>query len=337
MAIDDEIRAARQSLERVQSFDAESLVRRDDLGGINFSAAVASAKQVIELFQRINPSSLVLFPLDQMRQIKSQADQVYALFQSVLAFDPEASLNASGERSTLLDQIKAQPESIASNLWHHISFAVAATLDPTAVQQQMRAAMQGFTDERASALSEIRELQAQAETVLTHVRDAAAEQGVSQQAQHFKTLANEHSKDAQTWLRYSLYAAAVTLGFALLTSVTYRVPWLSPQNPIEAAQLITSKLIIFGILSYASFVCVRNFLSHKHNKVVNEHRQNSLLTYKSFVEAAPSLASREIVLTHAAASVFTPQETGYIKQEEAAGGRSVLEMITKATAGESKG
>lgn len=336
MATEDEIQAARQSLERIQLFDADSLTRRDDLGALNFSGAVASARQVIELFQRIDPSSLVLFPLGQMRQIQSQADQVYALFQSVLDFNPETSSNASGERSTLINQINSQPESIAGSLWHHISFAVAATLDPTAVQQQMRAAMQGFTDERTSALAEIKGLQAQAEEVLTRVRDAAAEQGVSQQAQHFRALAREHSDDAQNWLRYSLYAAAATLGFALLMSVTYRIPWLSPQSPVEAAQLITSKVLIFGILSYASFVCVRNFLSHKHNKVVNEHRQNSLLTYTAFVDAAPSLASREIVLTHAAASVFTPQETGYIKQEEPAGGRSVLEMITKATAGDGK-
>ncbi len=336
MATDDEIQAARLSLERVQSFDADVLVRRDDLGALNFGAAVAPARQVIALFQRISPASLVLFPLGQMKQIKSQADQVYALFESVLNFNPESSSNAAGERSSLIEQIKSQPESIAGNLWHHISFAVAATLDPTAVQQQMRAAMQGFTDERASALKEIRDLQAQAEEVLTRVRDAAAEQGVSQQAQHFKSLAAEHGTDADTWLRHSLRAAGITLAFAFLSSVTYRVPWLSPQNTVEAAQLITSKILIFGILSYASFVCVRNFLSHKHNKVVNEHRQNSLLTYTAFVDAAPSLASREIVLTHAAASVFTPQETGYIKQEEPAGGRSVLEMITKATTGDSK-
>lgn len=336
MAIDDEIEAARKSLERIQSFDADSLVRRDDLGALNFIAAVLPARQVIELFQRINPASLTLFPVGQMRQIQAQADQVYALFEATLDFDPETSSNASGERSSLIDQVKSQPESIAGSLWHHISFAVAATLDPTAVQQQMRAAMQGFTDERTSALNEIKALQGQAEEVLTRVRDAAAEQGVSQQAQHFKALARDHGKDAETWLRYSLYASSATLAFALLTSVTYRIPWLSPQNSIEVVQLITSKVLIFGILSYASFICVRNFLSHKHNKVVNEHRQNSLLTYTAFVDAAPSLASREIVLTHAAASVFTPQETGYIKQEEPAGGRSVLEMITKATAGDSK-
>ena len=121
------------------------------------------------------------------------------------------------------------------------------------------------------------------------------------------------------------------LAFALASSLTYRILWIAPENAYETAQLITSKLVILSILGYGLVACVRNFLSHKHNMVVNRHRQNALLTYTAFVDAAPSNASREIVLTHAAASVFAPQETGYIKQEEPPGAKSVMDIITKAT------
>lgn len=330
------VQKVRDSLERVQAFDPESLTRRDELGALNFLSAVQPAREIISLFQRINPLSLSLFPRPQLEQIQSLSDASFSIFKSMVDFDPEKSGNASGERAALLEQIKSQPESISSGLWHHIAFAVATTLDPTAVQQQMRAAMQSFADEKSSAINEIEQLKAQADEVLTRVRDAAAEQGVSQQAQHFRTVAGEHGDESDTWLKYSLISGAVTLGFAAISSISYKIPWLKPVNGIEVAQLVTSKVLIFAVLSYASFVCVRNFLSHKHNKVVNDHRQNSLLTYTAFVDAAPSAASREIVLAHAAASVFTPQETGYVKQEESPGGRSIMEMITKASVSEAR-
>lgn len=336
MATQELLDKTTESLERIQNFDPATLGQKDRLGPLNFDDAVPAASVAVSLFQRINPQSLPFFSDGQLQQIQSHTNSTFSIFDSITKFDPEKSGNAFGDRNSLISQITALPEQLMGQLWQHVAYAVATTLDPTAIQQQMRSSMQAFSDERSEALKEVKALQAQSEEVLSRIRDAAAEQGVSQQAQHFKAIADKHNTEADEWLRYSIYSGAATLGFAILTAVLYRVPWIAPRDGVEAAQLIASKVLIIAILSYASFICVRNFLSHKHNKVVNEHRQNSLLTYTAFVDAAPSLASREIVLTHAAASVFTPQETGYIKQEEPAGGRSVLEMITKASVTEPK-
>lgn len=337
MAEETLLATATKSLERIQNFDPDSLRRQEELGRLNFAEVVQPARKVIQLFQRISPSTLSSFGSEQQNRIKGLADSVFHLFQNILDFDVEKSGNAAEERRQLIQQVSGQPDIIANSLWHHISYSVASSLDPTATQQEMRALVQGFHDERKSALDEIELLKREAEEVLTSVRDAAAEQGVSQQAHYFSGMAAEHSTDAEKWLGYSLIMGAVALGFAVLTSFTYRIPVLAPKDGVEAAQLITSKFVILGILAYGLFTCVRNFLSHKHNSVVNRHRQNALLTYTAFVNAAPTSASREIVLTHAAASVFAPQETGYIKQDEPSGGRSIMEMITKSSVPDIKG
>jgi hypothetical protein len=57
----------------------------------------------------------------------------------------------------------------------------------------------------------------------------------------------------------------------------------------------------------------RNFLSHKHNEIVNRHRQNALLTFKALVDAAGQKEAQDVVLSYAAACIFAPQETGYTK------------------------
>jgi hypothetical protein len=60
-------------------------------------------------------------------------------------------------------------------------------------------------------------------------------------------------------------------------------------------------------------LCARNFLSHKHNAIVNRHRQNALLTFNALVKAAGSEDRSDVILTYAAACIFSPQETGYTK------------------------
>jgi len=79
----------------------------------------------------------------------------------------------------------------------------------------------------------------------------------------------------------------------------------------ETVQLAVSKILVFVVLSYMLYLCAKNFLSHKHNAIVNKHRQNALLTYKALVEAAGNTPNREVVLNHAAACIFGPQSTGY--------------------------
>lgn len=105
-----------------------------------------------------------------------------------------------------------------------------------------------------------------------------------------------------------------------------------PESSSEMFQLISSKLLIFAVLGYLLLMASRNYTTHKHNAVVNRHRQNALLRYKSLVEAAGGTATQDIVLAHAASRIFSPQETcfSYGKGESASGSKSVLELLTKS-------
>ena len=76
----------------------------------------------------------------------------------------------------------------------------------------------------------------------------------------------------------------------------------------------------------------RNYTTHKHNAVVNRHRQNALLTYRALVEASATKGTEDIVLAHAASCIFSPQETGFSpgKGESTSGSKSILELMTKS-------
>ena len=51
----------------------------------------------------------------------------------------------------------------------------------------------------------------------------------------------------------------------------------SYRNPYETSQLAISKFLLFAILDYLVLFCARNFLSHKHNTIVNKHRPERII------------------------------------------------------------
>ena len=150
--------------------------------------------------------------------------------------------------------------------------------------------------------------------MLAAVRKAAAEQGVAQQAIYFQEESDNHNKKADDWRWWTIATAAGLGCFAILSTLAHKWNFLRPDGYPDAIQLAVSKVLIFGVIAYMLVLCARNFLAHTHNAIVNKHRQNALMTFKALVDAAQIDEKQDIVLTHAAESIFVPQDTGYTKQ-----------------------
>ena len=101
--------------------------------------------------------------------------------------------------------------------------------------------------------------------------------------------------------------------YSVASLFIHKFPGLDPSDTYQSIQLVTSKVLIFGVIAYMLSLSARNFLSHKHNAILNKHRQNALLTFKALTDAAKEEENRDIVLTHASSCIFAPQDTGYIK------------------------
>lgn len=116
-----------------------------------------------------------------------------------------------------------------------------------------------------------------------------------------------------------------------LRTLCERLYWIKPSKNAEMFQLITSKVLIFTVLGYLLIMAAKNYTTHKHNAVVNRHRQNAVLTYQALVAAAENSGTQDIVLAHAASCIFSPQETGFAhgKGDTGSGPKSVLELLTK--------
>lgn len=332
MASDSIFDACVESLKRVQNFDVSLLSREDDLGKqMSFAEALKPAEAIIAVHKRIPIGSLSDFTDNQLQVISTQANADFNVFQQILDFDVTAN-NATGTRSGILQQLNARRDQLFDQVWQFIAYGVARSTDTSVLETQARATIQSIQDQAAKLTAQLSQDKADAATALAAIRTVASEQGVSQQANYFKEEASAQDELAEKWLvRTYWFAGAVGL-FAVGSLILHKLPWIHPENTTDAIQLITSKVLIFAVLGFLLVLAAKNYSTHKHNSVVNKHRQNALLTYRALVEAATGDGTEDIVLAHAAACIFAPQETGFSqgRGEGSSGSKSVLELLTKS-------
>lgn len=323
---------AQASLQRMHSFDT-SQFKREDLGtSFNFQSAILPADRLIGVFQKVPLDSLPEFPDPQLLEIQGQADAVFNMLNQVLTFD-DTQASASDVRNNIINSITDHYQTLFTILMPFISYGVARTVDFQRLETDGRAVLQSIKDQTDDALEEIDQSKSDASDALDEIKRTAAEQGVSQQAHYFAEEAKLHDSQAGKWNVYTLIWAGVLIVYGVISFFLHKWTWIAPSGTPEAIIFVASKVLIFAVLTYMLVLSARNFLSHKHNAVVNKHRQNALMTFNALVKAGQGRETQDIVLSHASSCIFSPQDTGYTKHggSNSAQMPSVIDLIPKTT------
>jgi hypothetical protein len=335
MATQSLLDSTRELLGLMQQFDVSKLRREADLGKqMSFSGVLESAQALVDIYKRIPLAALDDFSDTQLNSISQQADNDYTNFNGILAFDLAAP-DAANNRTKLIETVKRRRDQLFDQLWQYVAYGVARTTDTSLLEAEARKVLQSIERSSKEFAAQMQAVKKDADDVLAGIRAVAAEHGVSQKAVYFKQEANEQEDLAAKWLNYTYWFA---IGFGILaigSLFAHKIEWLRPDGRYEMVQFISGKLLIFSVLGYMLVMASRNYSTHKHNAVVNRHRQNALLTYNALVEASGSSGTGDIVLAHAASCIFSPQETGFShgKGETFSGPNSSLEILTKSVSG----
>lgn len=302
----------RTSIREVTEYDLEKLPRRAELGSTRaFDKAVAPARKVVGIFEKIPLQNLDELPDNELKVLKQQADAFFSLLEKIELTDSDTITAAS--RDNLVAQLESQHQPIFSKLYPLIAYVVIRTTDFGELETNARASVQAARTDAKVAIKEVEKLKTEADEIMSSIRATAAEQGVSQQAIYFNTEADSHQKDAKHWRTVTTWAAAILFLLAIGSFGIHKIPFLAPTSASEAVQLALSKFLLFAISGYLLVLSARNFLSHKHNAIVNRHKQNSLVTFKALAKAANQDESQNIILEQAAASIFAIPESGFTK------------------------
>ena len=305
--------STREALERVQGFDVQSLVREKELGAqLAFTGIVEPALRLIGLLDRIPSSTLNDMPDEQLRTIMSHADAIHNVFTQVADFTT-AQPNPQGVRDSLIHQIVAQYQPCFNELHPLIAYSHYRSADFQSLEREARETRQKLEESVADGEMRMQIALTEIHQILAAARTAAAEVGVSQQAIHFQDAAKEHEDESSKWQTRTGWSSVVLFVVAVIFLFARNLGLEADSTP-DVIQLAVAKVLVFATVSYTVYLCARNFLAHKHNAIVNRHRQNALLTYTTLAEAAHSRTDQDVVLTYAAACIFGPQPTGYTRE-----------------------
>jgi len=326
-----QLQQTQKSLSRIQDFDVDSLPREVELGQqLNFEEVVEPAKRLVELYKRLSPTALEDFPLSGLQGILNQANSDFNFFNQILEFNSTVN-NTAQQRLQLIQQVENAYDPTFKILNQYISYSLHRAADFQRLDRDARATFQQIRDEAEVITKDLQATKEKTQRILEDVRNVAAEQGVTQQAVYFKDEAADHEKQASKWRNATI---SISIGLAVYSFASiffHKVPWIAPSNTYETVQIAVSKVLVFGVISYMLYLCARNFLSHKHNSIVNRHRQNALMTYKALVDAAGETANRDVVLNQAAVCIFGAQTTGYTSSGDAQGpsAKTVVELLRR--------
>lgn len=300
---------AAASLKRMQTFDPSTLIREEELGNSkNFSKVVAPAQRLIDLYLRLSSTALEDFPDDKLTQVRDRANSDYQLFEQILKFHPD---KTTAERDALIAQVVTTYSPSFNTLHPLIAYSLHRSADFQRLDSEARATLQSVHDRGQSLTQELEGTKAEAKRILEEVRATAAEAGVSQKAFYFKESADKYDIDASSWRSITVKLAWTTGAFAVLSMFLHKIEPLRPESTYDSVQLAVSKILVFAVLSFMLYLAAKNFLSNKHNAIVNRHRQHALQTYQALVDAAGESGKSDIILSHAASCIFGPQTTGY--------------------------
>lgn len=326
---------ALEAVERIQKIDPTSIARESALGPFAFRDAVKPLERLVDLFVQIPLGHIKDLPDQQANQLRDQANAISDRVKELDEFDPKVEENPSAKQQSLTDALVNAYPSTFSHLWNHIAYLASRERDFGALETEAKGMLQTVRTETNSLKSEMEQQKAAADEILSDIKKAAAETGVSQQAIHFSNESVAQAGEADKWEKRTGWAFVAIVIFGILTLFMHKWDWIAPVTTYETIQLAVSKALIFIALFYVLTLCARNYLAHKHGQAVNKHRQNALATYQAIADAAHDEAGRDIVLSHAADCIFSPQETGYLamKRGDSSDTAPTLQVLPRVASG----
>lgn len=314
-------------LDTIHKMSVEDLIRTELGTDLNFESGRIFFERYIKLYSDLRQTSLDNVPYETISQLRSQAQTASQKLEEIKEFAPRQHSNPFQVRDQYINQLRDQYDGHWRVVAPVLAFAIRKGTDFEALENKARAnivsqedAINNFQNRQKDVLKDL-------DGTLEKVRRAAEEIGISQHSLHFRTTAEEHNTKAKYWLFATICTALLIAAWGAVTF--YIEPKGNPPTTAELIHFGLSKLIILSALYYALVWCAKNFSAHRHNYVVNKHRQNALSTFQAFTKAAEEdIQTKHAILLQATQSIFSAQSSGYtIKDSDSDSPNKIVEIL----------
>lgn len=325
---DNEVRSQLQgALEELAGITASALARQDLGPDLSFESGVIFFSRTLRLFHGLHEADLQDLPFQKMSDLLTAAKRVRVQLRQIQEFSLQKySSNPLAVRDQFINEVRDSYDDIFNTLAPIIAFTVRKGTDFERLEEQARVTLKRIDASAAEHEKALKVARSDADQLVKEVRQIAQEAGVSQQAFYFKQEADQHEASAKPWLKATVWLAGSTVVVGVLLILFFSA--VTNLTPTQNLQLAISKIVVILVLLSATFWAGRTYRAHRHNAVINRHRQNALTTFQTFAKAASDEPTKNAVLLQATQCIFSPQQTGYVQGESEVGTfPQILEIV----------
>lgn len=325
------VKALRDTIQRFLAVRPEHISRTDQLGALGFEQALGTFEEVQTIASRLAETPLTELPSAMTLNALTAFGNLETPLRAMGSFkiDEPGRSNLQQDRQAHLSEFEAKARAFFEQIGPVVAFALALRADVAAQEPGKRLperelAVENFYEaikERSNEVSELARL----------ARENVQQLGLARYAAHFKSEADSHKKVSWIWLGVTAAAAAV-VGWLAWENYDRSTLATADVGAASGIQLGIAKLILFSFAFSAVVWCGRIYRSHRHNYVVNRHRQNALSSFEAFASSTDDPQTKHAVLLQATSSIFAPQHTGFVAAEsEASTQPQLVELIRTVT------
>lgn len=281
------------------------LVRKEPLGDANFEGLIPQFNQIRNYVESVDSKNLYGVSTPILNDYLKKLEKINGDYESIKKFNLKASEPLS-RRNSLSDEFLSDLDQFYTSL---INVRLNLQLfEEDSLLHKANSIIFSLEEEKNKALENVANTQAEISKILEAAKNAAGSIAVKRYATVFENESKYHGKQSNIWLGVTILILSLTafIGIKL-------IDWLEfvPDNSFANIQFTITKVIILIVFFYAISICTKNFRAHKHNSILNKHRQNSLQTFEAFIAASNDEQTKNAVLLQTTQTIFSNQQTGY--------------------------
>jgi hypothetical protein len=319
----------------IASWDTDTLIKPKESGSWDFSDQKETFEVIVAFYKDVANSNLSAIPGTDANNILNAADGMIRILTQIKDY------NWKREQHDPAGVIRNLSGSL-QNQWRDVYQATAVHLGVARVTsaaftdeirnfktvsakliQELQATVLSYCEASKSVQVELESKKTEIEAVLHAARQSAARSAVSAQASEFDHEAIACRNASIAWITATTFVVVgslVTVYQLFLKEFHQPLGTATPANSPQSftaplVQQTLARVLVVTLLYSAVVWCARNYFASRHNYTVNRHRRNAMQTFRAFVEGTEDQATRDFILRQAAACAFSPQQSGYLKDE----------------------
>lgn len=301
------------------------LSRRSTLGAaLSFEEIESSIRMYGLLFLELDSYSLEHISSESLKEVVAEAEKYKSLLETIRNFKIDRG-SPSSNRTNIIRRANLEGRDyvkVLAPILHLLKLSQPKEITNKTSAEQLMTDITEVKKTATTVLSEITETAKQAQDTVNSI-------GVSKYATVFSDESDKHKDIAKRWF----IAMVVVILIIVASSILLVVCVDEPSNNYMAIQLAIMKVVVVSSLFYILAVFNRNYKAHKHNEVVNKHRQNALTTFQAFTQGAgEDIQTKNAILITATQSIFGSQRTGYSSNDsDSESSNRIIEIIKDST------